>query len=85
MPCFLNNTFKVRDKKNANIKSISSNLILPKSFFIQWHIKYPMGLSPVLPKSRHTLKMMVSGLFVEFEITVNHTYDIILNTVTMRT
>ena len=41
--------------------------------------------SPVLPKSRHTLKMMVSGLFVEFEITVNHIYDIILNTVTMRT
>ena len=40
---------------------------------------------PVLPKSRHTLKMMVSGLFVEFEITVNHIYDIILNTVTMRT
>ena len=41
--------------------------------------------TPVLPKSRHTLKMMVSGLFVEFEITVNHIYAIILNTVTMRT
>ena len=41
--------------------------------------------TPVLPKSRHTLKMMVSGLFVEFELTVNHIYDIILNTVTMRT
>ena len=40
---------------------------------------------PILPKSRHTLKMMVSGLFVEFEITVNHIYDIILNTATMRT
>ena len=41
--------------------------------------------APFLPKSRHTLKMMVSGLFVEFEITVNHVYDIIMNTVTMRT
>ena len=35
----------------------------------------PMDNSPVLPKSRHTLKMMVSGLFVEFEITANHIYD----------
>ena len=41
--------------------------------------------TPVLPKSRHTLKMMVSGLFVEFEVTVNHIINIILNTVTMRT
>ena len=41
--------------------------------------------TPVLPKSRHTLKIMVSGLFVEFEIKVNHIHDIILNTVTMRT
>ena len=44
-----------------------------------------INLTPVLPKSRHTLKIMVSGLFVEFEITVNHIYDIIVNTVTMRT
>ena len=44
-----------------------------------------LDYSPVLPKSRHTLKMMVSGLFVEFEITVHHIYDMILNTVTMRT
>ena len=42
-------------------------------------------VTPVLPKSHHTLKMMVSGLFVEFEITFNHISDIILNTVIMRT
>ena len=42
-------------------------------------------ITPVLPKSRHTLKMMVSGIFLEVEITVNEIYDIILNTVTMRT
>ena len=41
--------------------------------------------TPILPKSRHTLKMMVSGIFVEFEITVNQINDIILNTATMRT
>ena len=42
-------------------------------------------VSPVLPKSRHTLKMMVSGLFIEFEITVYHIYGIMLNTVTVCT
>ena len=44
-----------------------------------------MLFTPVLPKSRHTLKMMVSGRFVEFEMIVNHIYAINLNTVTMRT
>ena len=49
------------------------------------YLSVETDLSPVLSKSRHTLKMMVSDLSVEFEITVYHIHNIILNTVTMRT
>ena len=63
-----------------DVKTMNNN-----SYYCIIMIDYENSISPVLPKSRHTLKMMVSGLFVEFEITVNHIYDIILNNVTMRT
>ena len=60
-------------------------IIFRKNNFLLQILQLEWRLPPVLSKSRHTLKMMVSGLFVEFEITVNHICNIILNIVTMRT
>ena len=73
-------------KSKPSVRKLELDLyyVMTNSYTI-FQVNISKDCTPVLPKSRHTLKMMVSGLFVEFEITINHIYDIILNTVTMRT
>ena len=51
----------------------------------EFQFLFQHGFNTCSPKIPPHIKNDVSGLFVEFEVTVYHIYDIILNTVTMRT